>query len=299
MARGDGSPRQTKNADRVLRSTPLSHERRRGARHTRHTCPVPSSFRSPRATALRGAGELRTPHGDVQTPAFMPVGTRGAVKSADPPRPRRPRRRDHPRQHLSPVSQAGRRTDRAGRRAAPFHRLGSTDPDRQRRLPDLQPRRSPANLGRGRRVPIAPRRLAPPADAGIAPPTSSCSSAPTSRWCSTSALRRPRDRGHHADGDGALDAVGEPRAGALAPDPRATPAHPDVPGDQHRTGAVRHHPGRHASRPSHRERAGARSRSASRPTRSAGSSVGEPPNVMYEVVAHTAAQLPDDSRRDT
>src|ERR671918_1986328 len=26
-------------------------------------------------------GELRTPHGIVQTPAFMPVGTRGAVKA--------------------------------------------------------------------------------------------------------------------------------------------------------------------------------------------------------------------------
>ena len=26
-------------------------------------------------------GELRTPHGVVQTPAFMPVGTRGAVKA--------------------------------------------------------------------------------------------------------------------------------------------------------------------------------------------------------------------------
>ena len=25
-------------------------------------------------------GEMRTPHGIVQTPAFMPVGTRGAVK---------------------------------------------------------------------------------------------------------------------------------------------------------------------------------------------------------------------------
>ena len=41
----------------------------------------PSSSPSPRATALRGAGELRTPHGVVQTPAFMPVGTRGAVKA--------------------------------------------------------------------------------------------------------------------------------------------------------------------------------------------------------------------------
>src|SRR6478609_3029411 len=35
-------------------------------------------------TAQDGAarrGVMRTPHGDVQTPAFMPVGTRGAVKS--------------------------------------------------------------------------------------------------------------------------------------------------------------------------------------------------------------------------
>jgi queuine tRNA-ribosyltransferase len=30
------------------------------------------------------AGLLRTPHGDVATPAFMPVGTKGTVKSVDP-----------------------------------------------------------------------------------------------------------------------------------------------------------------------------------------------------------------------
>src|SRR5436189_5709794 len=30
------------------------------------------------------AGVLRTPHGDVPTPAFMPVGTKGTVKSVDP-----------------------------------------------------------------------------------------------------------------------------------------------------------------------------------------------------------------------
>jgi queuine tRNA-ribosyltransferase len=30
---------------------------------------------------LARRGVLRTPHGDVQTPAFMPVGTRGAVKA--------------------------------------------------------------------------------------------------------------------------------------------------------------------------------------------------------------------------
>src|SRR3954466_4324308 len=37
-----------------------------------------------RVTATEGAarrGTLETPHGDVQTPCFMPVGTRGAVKA--------------------------------------------------------------------------------------------------------------------------------------------------------------------------------------------------------------------------
>ena len=30
------------------------------------------------------AGVLRTPHGDVRTPAFMPVGTKGTVKGVHP-----------------------------------------------------------------------------------------------------------------------------------------------------------------------------------------------------------------------
>ena len=30
------------------------------------------------------AGVLRTAHGEVRTPAFMPVGTKGTVKSLDP-----------------------------------------------------------------------------------------------------------------------------------------------------------------------------------------------------------------------
>ena len=33
-------------------------------------------------TAARGCGEFETPHGVVETPAFMPVGTQGAVKAA-------------------------------------------------------------------------------------------------------------------------------------------------------------------------------------------------------------------------
>ena len=41
-------------------------------------------FQFPRhshATAPRAAASCTTPHGDVETPAFMPVGTHGAVKA--------------------------------------------------------------------------------------------------------------------------------------------------------------------------------------------------------------------------
>ncbi len=39
------------------------------------------SFTLTHTDGLARRGELRTPHGTVQTPAFMPVGTRGAVKA--------------------------------------------------------------------------------------------------------------------------------------------------------------------------------------------------------------------------
>src|SRR4029079_11098743 len=39
------------------------------------------SFELTRTEAEARLGLLRTPHGTVETPAFMPVGTRGAVKA--------------------------------------------------------------------------------------------------------------------------------------------------------------------------------------------------------------------------
>jgi queuine tRNA-ribosyltransferase len=43
--------------------------------------PAPFSFRLRQTDGAARRGELTTPHGSVQTPAFMPVGTRGAVKA--------------------------------------------------------------------------------------------------------------------------------------------------------------------------------------------------------------------------
>jgi queuine tRNA-ribosyltransferase len=42
---------------------------------------APFEFRLQATDGLARRGEMRTPHGVVQTPAFMPVGTRGAVKA--------------------------------------------------------------------------------------------------------------------------------------------------------------------------------------------------------------------------
>ena len=43
--------------------------------------PTPFAFHVSHRDGAARRGELRTPHGVIQTPAFMPVGTRGAVKA--------------------------------------------------------------------------------------------------------------------------------------------------------------------------------------------------------------------------
>ena len=71
-------------------------------------------------------GVMTTPHGDVETPAFMPVGTQGAVKGVTHRDLEVARRRDPAQQHLSPLSASRRRSDRAARRPAPLHRLDAS-----------------------------------------------------------------------------------------------------------------------------------------------------------------------------
>ncbi len=72
-------------------------------------------------------GRLTTPHGVIDTPAFMPVGTQGTVKGLT-------------QQALGELGvqillgNTGPRTDQAPGRAASFHVLASGDPHRFRRL---------------------------------------------------------------------------------------------------------------------------------------------------------------------
>ena len=60
----------------------LSHIRH----HGQATGPVPAGrvFEVVAVDGRARAGVLRTPHGEVETPAFMPVGTKGTVKTLDP-----------------------------------------------------------------------------------------------------------------------------------------------------------------------------------------------------------------------
>ena len=80
-----------------------------------------------RATAARGADACRCAHGVVETPAFMPVGTRAAVKGITLDQLGDARRRHHPRQHLSPA-RASRRRSRSRAPAACTRFMGWSRP---------------------------------------------------------------------------------------------------------------------------------------------------------------------------
>ena len=89
-------------------------------------------------------------------------GHRGQRQGRAPGRDRnarRPRRGDHPRQHIPPLSAAGPRVNSQTRRCAPLHELAPPHAHRLRRLPGLLPREAPQDHQRRRGVPLASRRL--------------------------------------------------------------------------------------------------------------------------------------------
>ncbi len=118
----------------------------------------PFSFTLTKTDGAARRGEIVTPHGAVQTPAFMPVGTQAHGEGADARDVARNRRRDRARQHLSSDAAAGRRAHRRARRAAHVHAMAAADPDRFRRLPgDVAVGVAQARRGR-RDLPLASRR---------------------------------------------------------------------------------------------------------------------------------------------
>ena len=110
----------------------------RGARLASLPCPTRrSASRSKAATAPRARDASRRPHGAFRTPAFMPVGTHGAVKALTP---------DQVRATGAEIVLANtyHLTLRPGEALVAklgglhaLHALGRPDPHRQRRLPGV------------------------------------------------------------------------------------------------------------------------------------------------------------------
>ena len=161
-----------------------------GGRAVTCICLRPSS--QPTASARRG--RIDTPRGEIDTPAFMPVGTAGTVKAMYPEQVAGHRRRDPARQYLSPDAAARRRAGRGARRPARLHGLAAADPDRQRRLPGHVAGQAAQAHREGRDLPLAYRRLGLRADAGALDRDPDACSTATSSCSSTSASPLPAER---------------------------------------------------------------------------------------------------------
>ena len=215
----------------------------------------PFSFASPHTDGAARAGVMTTPHGEVETPAFMPVGTQGAVKAMT----------------VRGLEDAGARiilgntyhlwlrpgAELIARRGG-LHRFNGwpgpilTDSGGYQVF-SLAERRKVEEDGRA--LPLAPRRQRPPADAGARGRHPGAARRRTSRWCSTSVrrIRRPREAIAHVlelTTRWAGRCRARLRGGARRRRRRADADHAGP-------GAVRHRAGRGVRRPAGRERGAA------------------------------------------
>ena len=117
------------------------------------------SFQIDATSGPARAGRLTTPHGVIETPVFMPVGTVASVKGVSQDILEDTRRADPSGQYLSPLSAAGSGAGAAAGRPARFHVVAARDSHRLGRLPGLQPERTAQGQRRRRDVSFASGRL--------------------------------------------------------------------------------------------------------------------------------------------
>ena len=118
----------------------------------------PFSFRLIGNDGTARRGEFSTPHGRVQTPAFMPVGTQATVKGLAPEAVRATGAEILLGNTYHLMLRPGRGADRRARRPAQIHELERADPDRLRRLPGHVAVRASQDQRQGRHLPLAHRR---------------------------------------------------------------------------------------------------------------------------------------------
>ena len=132
-----------------------------------HAAPVSDHFRITATDGAARAGVLQTAHGPVETPVFMPVGTKASVKAMLPGELRDLGATIVLGKRLPPALPPGGRADRRARRPAPVQRLGRADPHRFRRFPGVfaAPHRRRASTTRecaSGRSTTAPSSTSPP-----------------------------------------------------------------------------------------------------------------------------------------
>ncbi len=115
--------------------------REAAARHRSRPFDMPFSYTLHATDGAARAGTLHTPHGAVDTPAFMPVGTQATVKGLTPEMVRDAGAHILLGNTYHLALRPGDETRPRPRRAAPLHGLERADPHRLRRLSGLQPRR--------------------------------------------------------------------------------------------------------------------------------------------------------------
>ncbi len=116
-----------------------------------------------RPAAPRGGARSTRRTAPVELPAFMPVGTQGTVKGLEIEQLRATGAQMVLANTYHLALRPGEEVVARAGRAAPLHGLGRTDPDRQRRLPALQPGPIDRSHRGAGRLPLAHRR--PPAGA--------------------------------------------------------------------------------------------------------------------------------------
>ncbi len=120
---------------------PLRNERSECKRDIAHDQEMKFELLTRDTNTRASRGRLHTAHGIIETPIFMPVGTQATVKSMTVGSTPRPRCRDSALQFLSPFPETRTRDRFTARWITPVYAMGSADPDRQRRIPGVQPER--------------------------------------------------------------------------------------------------------------------------------------------------------------
>ena len=104
-------------------------------------------------------GRIHTPHGSIETPVFMPVGTAATVKAMRPDEVKEMGAQIILSNTYHLYLRPGHQIVKEAGGLHKFMNWDRSDPDRQRRVSGFQPWRPSKDYGRGRGIPFPYRRF--------------------------------------------------------------------------------------------------------------------------------------------